>query len=83
VLPGLLHEFIIAGQYVIEKRDGLINHIPRKYQNTALLFPVEIQAGIAGSSSYYEMLRVILDLVSGLTDKHALSIFRKIKGITA
>lgn len=83
VLPGLLQEFIIAGQYLIEKRDGLINHIPRKYQNTALMFPVEIQAAIVHSSSYYQMLRLILDLVSGLTDKHALSIFRKIKGIAS
>lgn len=81
VLPGLLHEFITAGQYVLEKRDGLLHHIPRKYLNTSLLFPAEIQVGLARTASYYEMLRVILDFVSGLTDKHALSLYRKMKGI--
>jgi dGTPase len=28
------------------------------------------------------MLREVLDFVSGLTDKHALSLYRKIKGIS-
>lgn len=81
VLPGLLHEFITAGQYVIEKRDGVIHQIPRKYLNTSLLFPAEIQIGISKSASYYDMLRIILDFISGLTDKHALSLYRKMRGI--
>jgi dGTPase len=32
--------------------------------------------------STYGMLRIILDFVSGLTDRHALSLYRRIKGIS-
>jgi dGTPase len=79
VLPGLLQEFIKAGQYLFESKDQ--KTIPRKYQNIALLFPPEFRSLIIQSSSFYDVLRLILDLVSGLTDKHALSMYRKLKGI--
>jgi dGTPase len=82
VLPGLLHEFILAGQYLMEKRAGSRSSIPRKYFNISLLLPQEIQSQVEQSPSCYAMLRIILDHVSGLTDKHALAIFRRMKGIT-
>jgi dGTPase len=83
VLPGLLEEFILAGQYLREKQEGSRNTIPRKYFNLSLLFPPEIQSQLSGSATFYEMLRIILDLVSGFTDKHALALYRKMKGISA
>ncbi len=76
VLPGLLKEFTTAGQ-LIRKRNK-----SRKYENLALLFPIETQSAILQSESDYQMLRIVIDFVSGLTDRHALSLYRKIKGIS-
>lgn len=81
VLPGILHEFVTAGKFIIESANSQ-KKTPRKYQNIGLLFPDEIQHMLTPSTTHYEMLRLVLDFVSGLTDKHALSIFRKIKGIS-
>lgn len=75
VLPGLLKEFIQAGHQV---RTGGNS---RKYENLSLLLPVEIRHAIKQSIDEYNMLRLIVDFVSGLTDKHALMIFRKISGM--
>jgi dGTPase len=82
VLPGLLQEFILAGQYALEKKSGERKTVPRKYFNIWLLFPPEIQAKVLESTSLYSMIRIILDLISGLTDKHALGLFRKMKGMS-
>ncbi len=81
VLPGILHEFVTAGKFTIESANSQ-RKIPRKYQNIGLLFHDEIQHTLSRTTDFYEMLRLVLDFVSGLTDKHALSIFRKIKGIS-
>ncbi len=77
VLPGLLEEFTQAGTH-------LLHHLKsRKYQNLVLLLPEEIRASILQKKdSTYNMLRCIVDFVSGLTDRHALSLYRKIKGIS-
>ena len=78
VLPGLMHEFTQAGMHAME---GLAS---RKYQNLLLLLPPEIREAITTPPcSCYNMLRMIIDFVSGLTDRHALSLYRKIKGIAA
>lgn len=76
VLPGLLKEFTKAGTLIRNKEKS------RKYENLSLLFPVETQLAIAQSESEYTMLRSVIDFVSGLTDRHALSVYRKIKGIS-
>jgi dGTPase len=77
VLPGLLAEFTIAGH-------NLMNDInSRKYQNLQQLLPPETRQLIREyPTNTYSMLREVLDFVSGLTDKHALSLYRKIKGIS-
>lgn len=73
VLPGLLHEFIHAG----------LGNDSKKYRNLRLLFPEEIQLAISQSKdNTYLTLRHVTDFISGLTDRHALSLFRKIKGIS-
>ncbi|HYF70392.1 MAG TPA: dNTP triphosphohydrolase [Ohtaekwangia sp.] len=82
VLPGLLHEFIQAGELLIQTRNAVKQTVPRKYQNIALLFPIETRIAIEKAGATYEMLRLVLDFISGLTDKHALSLYRKIKGIS-
>lgn len=76
VLPGLLGEFMTAGTHLRHKGHS------RKYSNLALLFPVEISKAIVQSQSEYSMLRQVIDFVSSLTDRHALSLYRKIKGIS-
>lgn len=81
VLPGLLHEFVTAAQYSFEAK-GKKASIPRKYQNTALLLPPESRFRIDQSETLYGVMRAILDYVSGLTDRHALSLYRKMKGIS-
>lgn len=77
VLPGLLEEFAQAGKLSIE---GVL---PKKYENLLRLLPEEIKAGIDGAAdSHYIMLRNMIDFISGMTDRHAISLYRKIKGIS-
>ncbi len=75
VLPGLLEEFITAGMELNH------NGTSRKYLNLSLLLPVEIRLAARQAPDQYTLLRLIVDFVSGLTDKHALSLYRKIKGM--
>ncbi len=76
VLPGLLEEFTKAGFYLMN------NTRSRKYQNLQQLFPTDIRIAIQSKPAVYNMLRQVLDFVSGLTDRHALSLYRKINGIS-
>ena len=77
VLPGLLGEFTQAGEYLLGGvRSG-------KYNNLQLLIPAEIRDAISQEQTTpYEMLRYILDFISGLTDRHAVALYRRIKGIS-
>lgn len=75
VLPGLLEEFTKAGEYLQQKKES------RKYENLQKLLPTEIESAIKTSADTYTMLRLIVDFISGLTDRHALSLYRKIKGM--
>ena len=76
VLPGLLREFVTAGGLLGKKERS------RKYNNLGLLFPTEISKAIEQSQTEYGVLRFVIDFISGLTDRHALSLYRKIKGIS-
>lgn len=76
VLPGLLKEFLQAGEHIAYKG------ISRKYANLSLLLPEDTRWSIQQEpSNTYGLVRNIVDFVSGLTDKHAISLFRKIKGV--
>jgi dGTPase len=77
VLPGLLEEFTTAGEYI------MLGKKSRKYQNLKHLLPEGTGKSIQEQpSNTYAMLREILDFISGLTDRHALSLYRKIKGMS-
>ncbi len=77
VLPGLLEEFTKAGFYLMNKTSS------RKYENLQLLLPEEIRSVILQHpKDVYLMLRQIIDFISGLTDRNALTLFRKIKGVS-
>lgn len=75
VLPGLLEEFVHAA---LAFRDAKPS---RKYFNLQNLFPAEITNGIKQNiGNDYLLLRQVIDFVSGLTDRHAISLYRKMKG---
>jgi len=77
VLPGLLQEFTKAGEYLMAGKTS------RKYSNLQKLLPPEIESAIvANTTNHYQMLRLVVDFISGLTDRHALSLYRKIKGMS-
>lgn len=76
ILPGLLEEFTKTGVYLMNEKGT-----PRKYENISLLLPVEIRHEIRESANYYTMLRLVIDFISGLTDRHALSLYRQMKGL--
>ena len=77
VLPGLLHEFI---QAAIQLTQGGRS---RKYQNLGMLLPEETRGEILKHpDNPYHLLRHCIDFISGMTDRHAISMYRKIKGIS-
>jgi len=75
VLPGLLEEFIKAAEHLVKKNQS------SKYANLARLLPDETKTVIQASpDNTYLHFREINDFVSGMTDTHAISLYRKIKG---
>lgn len=75
VLPGLLDEFIKAVEHLVKKNQS------RKYSNHARLLPQETASIIlTNPDNTYLHFREVVDFVSGMTDRHALSLYRKIKG---
>jgi dGTPase len=73
VLPGLMQEFLTAGLSLFENKSS------RKHENLALLLPEDITLNIKQAADYYTAARFIVDFVSGLTDRYALSLYKKIK----
>jgi len=77
VLPGLLEEFLLAGEHLIKKSSS------RKYSNLSMLLPEDVIWDIKQRpENSYLMARNIIDFVSGLTDRHAISLYRKINGFS-
>jgi dGTPase len=77
VLPGLLEEFTTTGVMLLEGKAS------RKYSNLQKLFPPEyINSVKSQTGNYYHMLRNVVDYISGMTDRHAISLYRKIKGMS-
>ncbi|MCW5909704.1 MAG: deoxyguanosinetriphosphate triphosphohydrolase [Cyclobacteriaceae bacterium] len=74
VLPGLLEEFLTTGIHIIENKKS------RKHNNLALLLPEDIRLNIRQTTDHYTMARYVVDFVSGLTDRYAISLYKKIKG---
>jgi dGTPase len=75
-LPGLMDEFTRAALQLTRKNQ------PRKSSTIARLMPAEVAQVVTTTQDTYTVLRLVIDLVSGLTDRHALALFRKIKGIS-
>lgn len=73
ILPGLMEEFLKAGLHILE------NGTSRKYQNLAMLLPEDILVNLTQQPNHYTMARNIVDFVSGLTDRYAIGLYKKIK----
>jgi dGTPase len=78
VLGGLLEAFTTASYSYIHQKDN----ISKKQLSAFRLLPDDIKYSITNEISIYRILRIILDYVSGLTDRHAVGIYRKLKGIS-
>jgi len=75
VISGLLRELVTA---IINKTQGKAS---AKESTLLRLLPTEFRQYI-DPKNLYNNIRVILDFVSGMTDSHALSMYRKLKGMT-
>ncbi|HCZ37014.1 MAG TPA: dGTPase, partial [Cytophagales bacterium] len=75
VLPGLLEEFLNAGIHMLENKKS------RKYDNLALLLPEDILLNVKQAPDHYTMTRYIVDFVSGLTDRYAIGLYKRINGM--
>ncbi|OEK06885.1 dGTP triphosphohydrolase [Roseivirga misakiensis] len=74
VLNGLLEAFVPAALNI-----GQMN----KRQSVAFrLLPADVKLELKSSESTYESLRALLDYISGLTDSNAMSLYRKLMGIS-
>lgn len=79
VLGGLLETITTASyQFLFNK-----NEVSKKQISVFRLLPESLQAELqADDQTPYDMLRLIVDFISGLTDRHAIGLYRKLKGIS-
>jgi dGTPase len=80
VLPGLLEAFSHAAFSIYIRKDGALSE-----KTLMRLIPPETRHELercGNDRDVYAMLMVINDLVSGMTDTHAISVYRQIKGIS-
>ena len=76
ILPGLMGMFTAAAETRGESTSG------RQHQLAWRLLPPEVQtAVISAGDDTYAMLRAVVNYVSGLTDRHAVAMHRKLKGM--
>lgn len=78
VLGGLLESLTTASHKYLFERSVM----SRKEYSVFSLLPDGLRNSIAAESTSYGMLRQIMDFVSGLTDRHAVGMYRKMKGIS-
>ncbi len=78
VLENLLSAFCFAVYYKYHKPDGYNG----KFRSTFRLLPDNIQYYISQEVSFYQRMLYITDYISGITDRHAVSLFKRIKGIS-
>ncbi len=76
VLYGLLEVFTLP---VVETLEGNPTHRSKTFFR---LLPKETQIEIKGTDSLYQAMRSLLDFISIMTDSSAISLFRKVRGIS-
>ena len=76
VLGGLLEAFTGSCYKCVYARE----QASKRDRSIFRLLPDEYSTPVSNSKTPYEMLRHLLDFISGLTDRHAVGLYRKIKG---
>jgi dGTPase len=78
VLPGLLEVFTEATIATVGNANST-----KKHESIMRLMPPEVLLDINQNKDHiYMALMCCVDFISGMTDRHAISLFRKIKGIS-
>ena len=78
VLGGLLESFTTATSKYLFERDVM----SKKDLSIFRLLPEGVKNSLSAETSTYNMLRQLIDFVSGLTDRHAVGLYRKLKGMS-
>ncbi len=78
ILGGLLESFTGAAYSKFYSKES----ISKKQESVFRLLPATVLKNLSGKTTPYNMLRLIIDFVSGLTDRHAIALYRKLKGIS-
>ena len=79
VLGGLLEKFITA----VYNKHFQPTTVSKKDHTLYRLLPETIQYQLnSGEPSEYQVARILLDYVGGFTDKYAISLYRKLQGIS-
>ena len=76
VIGGLLETFVPAA---IQLAEGKITNRNKAFSR---LLPIDTQTEVKEAENTYDVLRVLLDHISGMTDSSAINLYRKVKGIT-
>ena len=76
VISGLFESFLTASYHLHHDQSS------HKHKSILRLLPVEFQNSVKNSDNIYEVSMSVIDFISGMTDRYALSIYRKIKGIS-
>lgn len=74
VIDHLMERFAIAAYY-----NYFDKPLP-KHQSTLRLIPEEYKVQLDSSKSVYELLQIIIDFISGLTDTHAVRLYKTLNG---
>tara|TARA_R110002012_G_scaffold114079_1_gene260297 strand:- start:108463 stop:109818 length:1356 start_codon:yes stop_codon:yes gene_type:complete len=77
VLEGLLEEFL--GAAIAQKG---IEESSKKDLTVFRLLPETYQELITDTASLYEISLICIDYISGMTDRYAINLYRKLKGIS-
>jgi dGTPase len=77
VLEGLLDEFL--GAAIAQKG---VEESSKKNLTVFRLLPETYQELITDTASLYEISLICIDYISGMTDRYAINLYRKLKGIS-
>jgi len=77
VLTGLMKAFIAAALDQKKQEES-----SKKNLTAFRLLPIGYQEQIIATGSTYEICRVVIDFISGMTDRYAINLYRKLEGIS-
>ncbi len=77
VLEGLMEAFVKAA---LDQKGA--KESSKKNITVFRLLPINYQEQIIATGSLYEISRIVIDFISGMTDRFAINLYRKLTGIT-